>query len=213
MSRAEIEKAYALSREQYAEAGVDVDQALEALASISLSLPCWQGDDVRGFEVGTEALSSGGVQATGNYPGRARSAAELRQDLKKALSLIPGAHRLNLHAIYGEFGGKRVERNEVEPAHFRDWVAWAKDEKIKLDFNATCFSHRRADSGFTLGSQDKETRKFWIEHVNCCRRIAAFFGRELKKPSIHNLWIPDGSKDAPVDRWTPRALLRESLDE
>lgn len=213
MNTSAVEKAYVLARDRYTELGVDVESALASLKSLSLSLPCWQGDDIRGFEKTEEAAHSGGIQVTGNYPGRARTVEELRMDLKKAFSLIPGSHRLNLHAIYGEFGGKHVRRDEIEPTHFKNWVAWAKQEKLKLDFNATCFSHPQADSGYTLSSKDKEVRKFWIEHVKRCRKIAAFFGRELKAVSVHNLWIPDGSKDIPFDRWSPRALLKESLDE
>lgn len=208
-----IEKTYALAKDRYAELGVDTEEALKILESVSLSLPCWQGDDIRGFEKAEQPLHWGGIQATGHYPGRARTAAELRLDLEKAFSLIPGRHRLNLHAIYGEFGAKRVERDEIEPAHFRNWLAWAKQEKLKLDFNATCFSHPLADSGYTLSSKDKRTRKFWVEHVKRCRKVAAFFGRELRSASLHNLWIPDGSKDIPMDRWSHRALLKESLDE
>jgi len=213
MDASTVEKAYALSRERYAGLGVDVDAALEALGKVSISLPCWQGDDVHGFEKAKEPAHSGGIQATGNYPGRARTVDELRQDLKAALSLIPGDHRVNLHAIYGEFGNRPVSRNEVEPEHFRGWLTWAKAQNLKLDFNATCFAHPKAAGGFTLSSPEKETRKFWIDHVKCCRRIAAFLGRELKSAAMHNLWIPDGSKDQPVDRWTPRLLLKEALDE
>jgi L-rhamnose isomerase len=213
MDASAVEKAFALSRERYAELGVDVDAALAALRTVSVSLPCWQGDDVRGFEKVKEAAFSGGIQATGAYPGRARNVDELRRDLKTACTLIPGRHRVNLHAIYGEFGGKPVARDEIEPEHFRGWLSWAKAEKLKLDFNATCFSHPRADRGFTLSSPEKETRRFWIEHVRRCRRISAFLGRELKAPVLHNLWIPDGFKDLPYDRWTPRLLLKESLDE
>jgi len=213
MDASTVEKAYALSRERYAGLGVDADAALETLGKVSISLPCWQGDDVHGFEKAKEPAYSGGIQATGNYPGRARTVDELRQDLKAALSLIPGDHRVNLHAIYGEFGNRPVSRNEVEPEHFRGWLTWAKAENLKLDFNATCFAHPKAARGFTLSSPEKETRKFWIDHVKCCRRIAAFLGRELKSAAMHNLWIPDGSKDQPVDRWTPRLLLKEALDE
>jgi L-rhamnose isomerase len=213
MDDSTVEKAFAQSRERYAECGVDVESALSALRTLSLSLPCWQGDDVRGFEKAKEPALTGGIQATGNYPGRARTVDELRQDLKMAVSLIPGSHRVNLHAIYGEFGGKPVARNEVEPEHFRGWLNWAKAEKLKLDFNATCFSHPKAAKGFTLSSPDKEVRRFWVGHVKSCRRITAFLGRELKASAIHNLWIPDGSKDQPFDRWSPRLLLKESLDE
>jgi len=213
MDSSAIDKAYHLSRERYAGHGVEADAALSALEKVSISLPCWQGDDVRGFEKTKEPVPTGGIQATGDYPGRARTVEELRQDLKMAFSLIPGKHRVNLHAIYGEFGGRPVARNEIEPEHFKGWLHWANEEKLKLDFNATCFSHPMAARGFTLSSPEKETRRFWIDHVKRCRRIAAFLGRGLKAEAIHNLWIPDGSKDQPFDRWTPRLLLRESLDE
>jgi len=213
MDASTVEKAYSLSRERYAEYGVDADAALAALKRLSISLPCWQGDDVRGFEKTKEPDFSGGIQATGSHPGRARTIEELRQDMKMALSLIPGIHRVNLHAIYGEFGSRPVARNEIEPEHFRGWLTWAKAEKLKLDFNATCFSHPKAAKGLTLSSPDKETRNYWIDHVKRCRRIAAFLGRELRVAAVHNLWIPDGSKDQPFDRWTPRLLLKESLDE
>ncbi len=208
-----IENAYKIARELYSRLGVDTDKALKALESISLSLHCWQGDDICGFEKPGARLEGGGLQVTGNYPGRARTVDELRLDMKKAYSLIPGHHRLNLHAIYGEFGGKPVERNRISAEHFKGWVEWAKAESLKLDFNATCFSHPMADSGFTLSSKDGKIREFWIEHVQCCRAISAFMGRELRSPCIHNLWIPDGSKDTPFDRWTHRALLKEALDK
>lgn len=213
MDASAIENAYAWARDRYKELGVDVENALATLRTISISLPCWQADDVQGFEIREDLPATGGILISGNYPGRPRHVEELRQDLEKAFSLIPGFHRLNLHAIYGEFGNRPVARNEIEPGHFRNWVAWAKERKLKLDFNATCFAHPLASSGFTLSHRDKAIRKFWVEHVKCSRRIAAFFGREQKSPSLHNLWIPDGSKDLPVDRWTPRALLKDSLDE
>jgi len=212
MDSATVEKTYALSREYYAQYGVDSDKALEKLDSVSLSLHCWQGDDIRGFEK-SGAAPSGGIQVTGSYPGKARTLDELRMDLHQAFSHIPGRHRLNLHAIYGDFGGKIVDRNEIEPAHFRSWIEWAKQENLKIDFNSTCFSHPKSDSGSTLSSKDKAVRKFWIEHVKRCRKISAFIGRELKNSCLHNLWIPDGSKDLPFDRWGPRSLLKESLDE
>ena len=207
-----IEKAYKAADELYSQLGVDADKAIKTLESISLSLHCWQGDDVSGFEKPGARLEGGGLQVTGSYPGKARTVDELRLDLKKAYSLIPGHHRLNLHAIYGEFKGKPVDRDEIGPEHFKGWVEWAKSEKLKLDFNATCFSHPKADSGFTLSSKDKKIREFWIAHLRCCREISAFMGRELRSPCIHNLWIPDGSKDMPFDRWTHRALLKEALD-
>lgn len=207
-----IEEAYKLAKQRYSNLGVDSDRALETLENVSLSLHCWQGDDVAGFERPDSRLEGGGIKVTGNYPGKARTIDELRMDLKKAYSLIPGNHRLNLHAIYGEFKGKSVDRNEIKPEHFKGWIDWAKQKNLKLDFNATCFSHPRAESDFTLSSKDKGVRIFWIEHVKRCRAISAFMGRELESPCIHNLWIPDGTKDVPVDRWTHRALLKEALD-
>jgi L-rhamnose isomerase len=208
-----VEKAYALSREKYAALGVDTDKAISRLQSVPLSLHCWQGDDVGGFETWATGLNGSGLQVSGSYPGKARNVQELRSDLHQAFALIPGRHRLNLHAMYGEFGGKPVDRNEIEPGHFRGWVEWAKQEGLKLDFNATCFAHPKAAAGFTLSSKDPGIRRFWIDHVRLCRKIAAYLGRELQASSIHNLWIPDGSKDVPVDRWTYRALLKTSLDE
>jgi len=208
-----IEDAYKIAKEIFLEMGVDTDKALERFEQISLSLPCWQGDDITGFENSGIQLGGSGLQVTGHFPGKPRSADELRMDLEKAFSLLPGHHRLNLHSIYGEFGSKLVDRNEMEPAHFDGWVNWARKKNLKLDFNATCFSHPEATSGFTLSSKDREIRTFWIEHVKHCRAISAYIGQELKSPCIHNLWIPDGMKDIPVDRWTHRSLLKESLDE
>ncbi|MBI2438860.1 MAG: L-rhamnose isomerase [Lentisphaerae bacterium] len=206
-----IAKAYSSARQQYAQYGVDPAKALKQLAAIRLSLHCWQGDDVTGFE--GRHSSSGGLLATGNYPGRARTAAELRTDLAKALSLIPGSHRVNLHAIYAETGSKRAERDELGPEHFAGWVAWARAHKLGLDFNGTFFAHPLAESGRTLSNPESAIREFWIDHARACRRIGAFMGRELKTPCITNIWIPDGSKDTPADRKTPRELLRSSLDE
>jgi len=213
MTASKPEKLYEQAREIYAASGIDTDAALRTLKSVSLSLHCWQGDDVGGFERPDAALSGGGLQVTGRHPGKARTADELRSDLGKAFSLIPGSHRLNLHAIYGEFGGRLVDRDKIRPEHFRGWVAWAREKGLKLDFNATCFSHPLADAGFTLSHPDRAVRKFWIEHVKACRKISAALGRELKSPCLHNLWIPDGSKEVPVDRGAVRALLKESLDE
>jgi len=207
-----IEQSFALARERYAEHGADVDAALSTLATVSLSIHCWQGDDVGGFERPDASLSGGGIQVTGNYPGRARNVGELHMDLEKALSLLPGRHRVNLHAMYGEFGGKRVDRDQVEPAHYRGWVEWAKPKGLKLDFNPTLFSHPKAADGWTLSHPDEGVRAFWVEHVRRCRAIAAYLGRELGSPCIHNLWIPDGAKDLVADRWTPRRLLRQALD-
>jgi L-rhamnose isomerase len=213
MSNSDIGKAYELSRERYAQLGVDTEKALKTLESISLSIHCWQGDDVGGFEKPDARLEGGGIQVTGNYPGKARTIEELRMDLEKVYSLVPGRHRLSLHAIYGEFGGRAVDRNEIQPEHFTDWVDWARDQDIKLDFNATCFSHPKAEAGFTLSSKNKGIREFWIEHVKQCRAISAVMGRELGSPCVHNLWIPDGSKDIPIDRLAHRDLLNESLDK
>ena len=208
-----IEQAYEIARQRYAAVGVDTDAALEQLADVRISLPCWQGDDVAGFETPAARLSGGGIQASGNYPGRPRTPDELRRDIDQALALIPGKHRVNLHAIYGEFGGRRVDRHEIEPAHFAGWIEWARGHGLQLDFNATLFSHPLAASGFTLSSKDAAIRAFWIEHVRRCRQIAAQMGRELGNPCIHNLWIPDGMKDTCVDRKGYREILRASLDE
>jgi L-rhamnose isomerase len=210
-SDAQIEKAYHLASERYAQLGVDPGQALETLAGVPISLHCWQGDDVAGFE-NPEGELGGGIAATGNYPGKARNADELRLDLDKAYSLIPGTHRLNLHAIYAETGGQRVERDELQPEHFANWVEWARQGGHGIDFNPTCFSHPLAESGFTLASYDAGIRQFWIDHCIACRRIGEYFGRELGTPCVTNIWIPDGFKDTPVDRKTPRLLLKESLD-
>jgi len=207
----QIRDAYAMAQERYAQLGVDTDKALEMLAKIPISLHCWQGDDVAGFENMGEALS-GGIAATGNYPGKARNADELRSDLDKAYSLIPGTHRLNLHAMYAETGGKRVERNQLRPEHFSAWVDWAKANRHGLDFNPSLFSHPKAASGFTLSSHDVGVRQFWIEHCIACRKIGEYFGRKLGTPCATNIWIPDGLKDTPADRATPRLLLKESLD-
>jgi len=207
----QIRDAYALAKERYAMLGVDTDQALDTLKWISISLHCWQGDDVAGFE-SPDAELGGGLAATGDYPGKARNGDELRSDLDKAYSLIPGTHRLNLHAIYAETGGRKVERNALRPEHFAAWVDWARDAGRGVDFNPTCFSHPLAESGFTLSSYDEGVRQFWIEHCIACRKIGAHIGRELGTPCVTNIWIPDGFKDVPVDRKTPRLLLRESLD-
>jgi L-rhamnose isomerase len=207
-----VESAYRFARARYADVGVDVDRALAALGEIPISLHCWQGDDVGGFE-GAAGLSGGGIQATGNYPGRARNADELRADLDQALALIPGTHRVNLHAIYAETVGKRVERDELAPEHFTRWLDWAKSRHLGLDFNPTFFSHPLAASGFTLSARDEGVRKFWIGHGIACRRIGEHFGRVLAKPCVTNIWIPDGYKDLPADRAAPRLRLQKSLDE
>jgi len=207
-----VEKAYKLAKEAYAAIGVNTDAAMRQLSKIAISLHCWQGDDVGGFENPNAGLD-GGIMATGNYPGKARTAQQLRMDLDKALSLIPGTHRLNLHAIYGEFKGRKVERDEIAPEHFANWIDWAKSKKMGLDFNPTCFSHPMASSGFTLSSRDENVRKFWVGHCKASRKIAEVMGRKLGKTVITNIWIPDGYKDLPVDRKTPREILKKSLDE
>ncbi len=211
MNESNVEKMYSLAREKYAELGVDTDAVIKEFAQVAVSMHCWQGDDVGGFEH-TESQSSGGIQATGNYPGKARNADELRQDMEKALSLIPGKHRINLHAMYAETGGKKVERDELLPEHFSRWLDWAKEKGLGIDFNPTCFAHPLADSGFTLSHKDKAVRDFWIRHCIACRKIGEYFGRELNNPTVTNIWIPDGYKDLPVDRKSPRERLKESLD-
>lgn len=204
--------AFTLARERYAGLGVDVDAALRRLAAMPVSLHCWQGDDVGGFE-NVASAPGGGLAVTGNYPGRARTLDELRADLAKALKLIPGRHRVNLHAMYGEFGGRRVDRDEIEPAHFRHWIAWAKALGLGLDFNPTCFAHPKAASGFTLSHRDPTVRRFWIEHCRRAREIGAAMGRTLGTPCVTNVWIPDGFKDTPADRQAPRERLAAALDE
>lgn len=205
------EQAFALASERYAAIGVDVERALAQLAPLAVSLHCWQGDDVGGFEH-TGAELGGGLAVTGNYPGKARSPGELRADLDMALSLIPGTHRLNLHACYAETGGRRVERNELETTHFQNWIDWARGRRLGLDFNPTFFAHPKARDGFTLAHRDPAIRRLWIEHGIVCRRIGADFGRALGTPCVTNVWIPDGSKDTPVDRQGPRQRLAEALD-
>ncbi len=207
-----VEKVYDTAKECYAELGVDTDGAIEKLSKIAISLHCWQGDDVGGFET-SAGLSGGGMVATGNYPGKARTPDELRMDFEKALSLIPGKHRINLHSIYAETSGKKIERNELRPEHFSVWVDWAKANGLGMDFNGSFFSHPKASSGFTLASFDEGIRKFWVEHGIACRKIGEYMGRELGSPCITNIWVPDGHKDIPIDRKKPRELLKSSLDE
>jgi L-rhamnose isomerase len=207
-----IVKSYELAKDQYAGIGVDTEDVLRRLENVSISLHCWQTDDVTGFE-NPDATLSGGIQATGNYPGKARTIEEARADLEKVYSLLPGRHRLSLHAIYGDFRKGKAERDKIEPKHFETWVNWAKERGIGLDFNCTMFSHPNADSGFTLSHPDPAIRKFWIEHVQRCREISAYMGKELRTRCVHNIWIPDGSKDLTVNRFKHRSLLKESLDE
>ena len=207
-----VDTAFALAKERYAELGVDVDAALKKLLKFPISLQCWQGDDVRGFE-NPDGDLTGGIQTTGNYPGKARTPEELRGDIEFALARIGGKHRVNVHACYAEFDGKRVDRNAIGPEHFKNWIAWAKKNKLGMDFNPTFFSHPMMKNGFTVASYDKKVRKFWIEHCQATRRIAAAMGKALGSPSVNNFWIPDGLKDVPADRETPRLILKDALDE
>ena len=211
MRKRNLEQAYRLARERYAALGVDTETIQRQLAQVPLSLHCWQGDDVGGFEHAGAELS-GGLVATGAYPGKARTPDELRADAAQAFALIPGRHRFNLHASYAECGGRRVDRNEVAPEHFRGWIAWAKSLGIGLDFNPTCFSHPKAASGFTLSHPDRAIRRFWVEHCQACREIGAAMGKALGTPAVTNVWIPDGMKDTPADRRGPRERLAEALD-
>ncbi len=204
-------KAYQEARERYASFGVDTEKAFRELQNIKISMHCWQGDDVRGFLFRDNALT-GGIQTTGNYPGAARTPAELRQDMEKAFSLIPGKHKVNLHSTYADTDEK-VDLDQLEPKHFQSWVDWAKERGLGLDFNPTCFSHPKSESGFTLSSADESIRNFWVEHCRRCRRIGEFFGKQLGQKCVTDVWIPDGYKDVPVDRLAPRERLKESLDE
>jgi len=204
--------AFRIARDRYAAAGVNVDRALRALARIPVSLHCWQGDDVGGFE-NRGCAPGGGLAVTGSHPGKARTPDELRADLEKALSLIPGRHRLNLHASYGEFGGRSVDRDEIEPRHFRRWIAWARENRLGLDFNPTCFGHPLAADGLTLSHPKASVRRFWIEHCRRARAIGAAMGRALGSPCVTNVWVPDGFKDTPADRRSPRERLVAALDE
>ncbi len=213
MSNEKILTAYNYAKEQYASIGVDTDLALKKLDNINISLHCWQTDDVGGFETPDAVLGGGGIQTTGNYPGKARTIDQLKADIEKVMSLLPGNQRLSLHAIYGDFKNKKVDRDQIEIEHFQGWINWAKNLGIGLDFNPTCFSHPFANDGFTLSSKNENVRRFWIEHNKRCRKIAAEMGRQLGTPCINNIWIPDGSKDTPVDRLTHRRLLKDSLDE
>jgi L-rhamnose isomerase len=212
MGEQQILKAYELAREKYAELGVDTEAAIAGMAAYPISLHCWQGDDVGGFERPGALLSGGGIQATGNYPGKARTIAELRGDIAAVLRMVPGNHRLNLHASYLENGGKFVDRDAIEPRHFQGWIDWAREHRLGLDFNPTYFSHPKAADGFTLAHPDRAIREFWIAHGIACRRIGAEMGRQLGTPTVTNVWIPDGYKDVPIDRTAPRQRLLEALD-
>lgn len=202
---------FAYATESYAALGVDVEVAFQRLSTIPISLHCWQGDDVGGFENPGGSLS-GGIQATGNYPGRARSLEELRADLDAALALIPGRHRLNLHAIYADRAASGADRDALTIAHFQSWIDWARSRGLGLDFNPSYFSHPLSAGGFTLAHPEAAVREFWIAHGITCRRIAAEMGRQLDNPVVTNFWIPDGYKDLPFDRKAPRERLETSLD-
>ena len=210
MNEQKIKQAYELAVERYASLGVDVEKAMELLGQVSLSMHCWQADDVTGFE--SAGSLSGGIQATGNYPGKARNIDELRADILKAVSMIPGNHRLSLHEIYGDFGGKFVDRDQVEPAHFESWMQWAAENNMKLDFNSTSFSHPKSGD-LSLANPDEGIRNFWIEHTKRCRAIADEMGKRQGDKCVMNLWIHDGSKDITVNRMKYRALLKDSLDK
>ena len=210
MNEQKIKQAYDLAVERYASLGVDVEKAMEHLQKVQLSMHCWQADDVTGFE-STGSLT-GGIQATGNYPGKARNMEELRADILKAVSMVPGNHRLSLHEIYGDFGGKFVDRDQVEPAHFESWMQWASENGMKLDFNSTSFSHPKSGD-LSLSNPDKGIRDFWIEHTKRCRAIADEMGKRQGDKCVMNLWIHDGSKDITVNRMKYRALLKDSLDQ
>ncbi|MGM0169126.1 L-rhamnose isomerase [Enterococcus sp. AZ135] len=206
-----VEKRYEDAKARYADVGVDTDAALKKIQEVKISMHCWQGDDVKGF-LKPDGELTGGIMATGDYPGAAHTPDQLRQDIEKALSLIPGSHKLNLHAIYLDTD-ESVELNEIEPKHFQKWVDWAKTQKIGLDFNPTFFSHQMMKDGMTLAHPDKEIREFWIEHGKRSRKIAEFLGKETGQTCINNFWLPDGMKDNPIDRYSPRKRLMESLDE
>lgn len=205
-----IQKAYEVAKERYAAIGVDTDKAIEQLEKTPISLHCWQADDVTGFE--SAGQLTGGIQATGNYPGKARNLEELRADIIEVKSFLAGNHRLNLHEIYGEFGGEKVDRDQVEVKHFQGWMDWAKEQNLKLDFNSTSFSHPKSGN-LTLANPDKEIRDFWIEHTKRCRAISEAMGKAQNDPCIMNLWIHDGSKDQTVEKLRYRQLLKDSLDE
>ncbi|HEL1596307.1 TPA: L-rhamnose isomerase [Streptococcus suis] len=211
MNAEQLKQAYQVAKERYAAIGVDTDAALKKLQDIKISMHCWQGDDVKGF-LSPEGDLTGGIMSTGNYPGAAKNPDQLRQDLEKAFSLIPGQHKLNLHAIYLDTDEK-VDLNEIEPKHFEKWVAWAKEQGLGLDFNPTFFSHPMMKDGFTLSHPDKEVRDYWIEHGKRSRKVAEYMGKELGQVCYNNFWVPDGFKDNPVDRLSPRKRLMESLDE
>ncbi|WP_145330414.1 L-rhamnose isomerase [Paenibacillus xylanexedens] len=207
----QVEQAYQAAKTLYAQHGINTDDVLNKLADIKVSVHCWQGDDVRGF-LNQEGELTGGISVTGNYPGAATTPAELRADLEKAFALIPGKHKVNLHAIYADTD-EQVELDQIEPRHYENWVKWAKEHGLGLDFNPTCFSHEKSSDGFTLSHPDPAIRKFWIDHCKASRRIGAYFGEQLGQACVTNVWVPDGFKDNPVDRMAPRKRLKDSLDE
>lgn len=212
MTSKSISAAYRLARQRYADLGVDADAAIRSALRVPISLHCWQADDVRGLETPKPGVDSGGIMATGGYPGRARNGDEMRADLDQVLKLLPGKQRLNLHAFYAETGRKVVDRDALRPEHFARWLGWAKSRRVGLDFNPTYFAHELANSGFTLSHADPAIRRFWIRHAKACRHIAENFAKSLGSPCVHNHWVPDGTKDAPADRWAPRERLAASYD-
>ena len=212
MKEEQILDAYKNAKEQYSALGVDVENAVDKLKNLSISIHCWQADDVIGFE-NPDGELTGGIQTTGNFPGKASTINELRKDLEKVFSLIPGKHRVSLHAIYGDFNGEFVDRDQIETKHFQSWIDWALENGVKIDFNSTFFSHDKSKSGYTLSDFDPAIRDFWKEHLRRCRRIAAEIGKQQGDPCVHNIWIPDGEKDKTVSRYEHRKLLKESLDE
>ncbi|WP_339301131.1 L-rhamnose isomerase [Paenibacillus sp. FSL R5-0623] len=207
----QVKQAYEAAKALYAQHGIDTDEVLNKLAEIKVSVHCWQGDDVKGF-LNKDGELTGGISVTGQYPGAATTPAELRNDLEQAFALIPGKHKVNLHAIYTDTD-EQVELDQIEPKHYENWVKWAKEQGLGLDFNPTCFSHEKSSDGFTLSHPDPEIRKFWIDHCKASRRIGAYFGEQLGQTCVTNVWVPDGFKDNPVDRLTPRKRLKESLDQ
>jgi L-rhamnose isomerase len=213
MNSKNIGKMYGLAKGRYAEMGINTDKAIRQALAIPVSMHCWQADDVGGFEVKEGAVNGGGIMATGNQGGRARTPEEARADYDQVLKLVPGVMRLNIHACYAETSGKIVDRDELEPRHFANWMKWAKKNGLSLDFNPTFFAHPKANDGYTLSHPDPKIRAFWVRHAKACRKIAAAMARSQGSPCLVNHWIPDGSKDYPSDRWTPRANLTESLDE
>lgn len=212
LSSEDISQAFDQAQHRYRRLGIDASAAIDQALKAPISLHCWQGDDVGGFEVQEDPTAGGGIMATGNFPGRARNGEELRADLDQVLSLLPGAHKVNLHAIYAETDGACVDRDQLKPEHFSAWISWAKQRGIGLDFNPTFFAHPKANDGFTLSHADDSIRDFWIQHGVACRKIAEHMGKELDTPCVINHWIPDGAKDLTADRWGPRARLEQSLD-